>query len=159
SLAYMSLEQLEAIDPEHDRTPDSLDGRSDLFSLGVLLGELLTGERPYGQSSDGAGHIPRLNELIAARQHVPDCVSIDSVRDGWGLSEIIQRCLQPDRENRFSSGLELAQEIELCLQPDAKRLLSSSPTGWRSWARRFPVFGVTMLTLIPNLIGAVFNFL
>jgi serine/threonine protein kinase len=40
SLAYMSPEHLEAFDPGHERSPDELDGRTDLFSLAALLAEL-----------------------------------------------------------------------------------------------------------------------
>ena len=40
SLAYMSPEQLEACNPAHARSADELDGRSDLYSLGMVLWEL-----------------------------------------------------------------------------------------------------------------------
>ena len=47
TLAYMSPEQLEAYDPAHARQPEELDGRSDIYSLGVVLWELLTLRRPF----------------------------------------------------------------------------------------------------------------
>ena len=51
SLAYMSPEQLEACDPSHPRQPEDLDGRSDVYSLGVMLWELLTLRRPFAEDA------------------------------------------------------------------------------------------------------------
>jgi hypothetical protein len=51
SLAYMSPEQVEAYNPDHDRRPDELDGRSDVYSLGIVLWELLTGSRPFADEN------------------------------------------------------------------------------------------------------------
>ena len=80
-------------------------------------------------------------------------------REGLGLHEVLDRCLAPSPEQRFATGLELAHEIELCLEPDAKELLRRPVQGWRFTARQYPLLTVTMLTLIPNLVGAIFNFL
>ena len=53
SLAYMSPEQLEAFNPASAREAGDLDGRSDLYSLCIILWELLTGRRPF--RDDGLG--------------------------------------------------------------------------------------------------------
>ena len=50
SLVYMSPEQIEAYNPDHSRKPDELDGRCDIYSLGLVLWELLTGQRPSATS-------------------------------------------------------------------------------------------------------------
>ncbi|MCE5292281.1 MAG: serine/threonine protein kinase, partial [Nocardiaceae bacterium] len=65
SLAYMSPEQLEACHPDHLRSAGDIDTRSDLYSLGVVLWELLTGTRPFTDrsqtSTDGSELVAMLN--------------------------------------------------------------------------------------------------
>ena len=158
SLAYMSPEQLEAVTPSHQRTAESLDHRSDQFSLGILTWELLTGERPFPDDLDSSKRFPLLKNMIARRHCGPDPISSSS-REYLGLHNVLNRCLAPSPENRYPTCLELAHELELCLQPEAKELLSPAPGGWKSWVRNYPLLMVVILTLIPNLVGAVFNFL
>ena len=161
SLAYMSPEQLEACNPRHEREAASLDGRSDLFSLGVLLWELLTGERPFDDEKDPAGWATRLETMIERRQLGLDDHQRKSLHhtDAPGLDEVLPRCLAAQAADRYATGLELAHELDLCLQPDARQLLSGSASGWKRWARRWPVVTVALITVIPNIVAAIFNFL
>lgn len=54
SLSYMSPEQLEACHPGFDRSAEDLDTRSDLYSLAVVLWELLTGTKPFDDDTAGS---------------------------------------------------------------------------------------------------------
>ncbi|WP_342217064.1 serine/threonine-protein kinase [Nocardia neocaledoniensis] len=58
SLTYMSPEQLEAAHPAFPRTAADLDTRADIYSLGVLLWELLTGSKPFDDTA-GIGAVAR----------------------------------------------------------------------------------------------------
>ena len=73
SLAYMSPEQLEACDPAHSRQPEELDGRSDVYSLGVLLWELLTTRRPFAEDASAHtwSHGVGLDDQCAPRRRGP----------------------------------------------------------------------------------------
>lgn len=160
SLGYMSPEQLQACLAGHEQEVHRLDGRSDQFSLGILLWELLQGCRPFDDETRYCGWETRLMSM--SRQRLQGPVSLpekDEVTpDAPGLMPVLRRCLSPLASNRFGDGLELVRELELCLQPEARKLTSTTDRGWRRVARRFPLSTVTLLTVFPNLIAAVFNF-
>lgn len=160
SLAYMSPEQLEACNVEHERTPDSLDGRSDLYSLGILLWELLTGARPFRDEQVQAGWSATLEQMTARRRAGLDRAHLALVARNWppGLDQILERCLDPDTDRRHATGGELARHLELCLQPAARRLLSPPRADWRRVGRRHPIAGVVVAAILPNLVAAVFNY-
>lgn len=160
TVAYMSPEQLEACNPSHDRQPESLDGRSDLYSLAVMLWELLTGERPFTDEQLAAGWGATLAEMTARRRRGVDRDLAARVSRHWlpGLRDVLLRCLDPDLEKRPANGAALARQLELCLQPKAHTLLSPSVQNWRRMARRLPVAAVMFAAVFPNLIAAVFNY-
>lgn len=160
SLAYMSPEQLEACNPRHDRKADSLDGRSDLYSLGVLLWELLTGVRPFASEPVGAAWSQTLSEMAARRHAGVDRQAITAFARHWppGLESVLSQCLEPEPEKRFSSGAELAHQLEICLHPRTQQLLAPRSGSWRQIVRRYPVLSILLAACIPNLFAAVFNY-
>jgi serine/threonine-protein kinase len=93
--AYMSPEQAQA---------QSIDLRSDLFSLGIVLHEALTGQRLFSTSSP----------LETIRRIVEDPIrSPAKARPGvptW-ISEIVMRCLARDPRERFQSAADLSNEL------------------------------------------------
>ncbi len=93
---YMSPEQV---------TGAPVDGRSDLFSLGVVLFELLTGRRPFVGES--------LTEVSYKIVHEPAPVP-SQVRPGLppAFNPIILKLLEKKPENRYSRGLEVARALE-----------------------------------------------
>ena len=95
TLAYMSPEQVQG---------RPVDARTDVFSFGVLLYELLAGQRPFvGESTlDTASAILR-----------DDPTPVDQLRDDVPseLQEIVARCLAKQPAERFDSGQELHQAL------------------------------------------------
>ena len=103
---YMSPEQLGG---EH-----AIDGRSDLYALGVLGFTLLTGHPPFGGRT--------LRELSARHllQRVPELARL-APRAPAALVAAIERCLAKDPEARWSSGRELHEALERGTGLDWKR--------------------------------------
>lgn len=99
--AYMSPEQAMG------KTGEGLDGRADLYSLGVVMYEMLTGELPIQAESEVQmliGQISTAPEPIRARRpELPD-----------GIGAVVMRCLEKDPARRPASGAALIAQIENC---------------------------------------------
>jgi eukaryotic-like serine/threonine-protein kinase len=94
--AYMS--------PEHVRG-DDLDARADIFALGLLLYEMATGKQAFGGKTGGA-----IIEAILTR--APVAVRTVNPQIPEHLEEIINRCLEKNREKRYQSAAEVRADLQ-----------------------------------------------
>jgi eukaryotic-like serine/threonine-protein kinase len=93
--AYMSPEQLNG---------DAVDGRSDLFSLGVILYTVLTGYRPFQGNS-----ALTVSYKVVNRDPIPATVLNTELPPG--LDYIIARAMAKDPDQRYQSGREMARDL------------------------------------------------
>ena len=158
SLAYMSPEQLEACDPAQTRKPEDLDGRSDVYSLAVLLWELLVGQRPFADELAAGDWGRTLSRMTAQRKAGVDPAAIALLPAGApaGLRETLLAALAGDRETRTASAADFARGLELSLIPRAQRLLGSIGTR-RLSARRFPITTLVAAGVVPNVVMSGLN--
>ena len=157
SLAYMSPEQLEAYSPAYDRQPDTLDGRSDLYSLGVLLWELLTGRRPFHDTKSEAGPVKMIDEMIERRRNGPPEVEPPA----WvapRILDVLRKCLSLNPDDRFQSGGEFAAQLELCRHPKAHDLLVPPKDSLRRKLVPWSGLIVMLILMAPNVAAGIFNF-
>ena len=101
--AYMSPEQAEG---------RAVDARSDVFSLGGVLYEMLTGRRPFEGGSE-------LSLLSAILRDTPPAVRSLAPRVDPRLEALVERCLAKDRDARYPSALALLPDLEACLDREA----------------------------------------
>jgi eukaryotic-like serine/threonine-protein kinase len=120
---YMSPEQLRK---------KSLDSRSDLFSLGLVLYEMATGRRAFNE--EGSHSTPRV--LAPA----PRPLAETSGRPRF-LDAIISRAMEEDRERRFQTASEMRRELE-----QVRDRMHRPGRGYPG----FPVLGLLLLALTAS---------
>jgi serine/threonine protein kinase len=104
---YMSPEQVRGT---------TLDARSDLFSLGIVLFEMLTGEVPFHARSP----VETMNAILI--DEPPDIGAlVSSIPEA--VEELVWRCLEKDPARRFSS----ARDLAFALESAAKSVTSATP--------------------------------
>jgi len=94
--SYMSPEQAAGED---------LDGRSDVFALGITLFEISTGQRLFKRELE----LETLAAVIDCEVPAPSLLMPDYDPE---LERIVFRCLHPDRDQRYQSASELQQELQ-----------------------------------------------
>jgi|CZKU01.1.fsa_nt_gi serine/threonine-protein kinase len=97
-IAYMSPEHIGGVE---------LDGRSDIFSLGVVLYEALTGQRMWGTPTRDVNIVKRLvtGDVPASPKSILPGLPED-------IDRICKRALAVDRDNRYTSALEMQKDLE-----------------------------------------------
>ncbi|MGF0314674.1 serine/threonine-protein kinase [Nocardia fluminea] len=164
SLAYMSPEQLEACHPGLARSAADLDTRSDIYSLGVVLWELLTGAKPFDDNTaaaEGRGDETTLESMLERRTGGVDPAAQDRVPANCptALRRVLLTCLDPDRSGRWADGAVLAKQFDLCLDARARDLVDPPPRSWRMQWRKWPLLVMVMAIGIPNALASWYNIL
>lgn len=99
---YMAPEQVLAT-----REGATVDGRADLFALGVVLWELLAGRRLREQGDD----LSALMDLLQLETPIPPLASVAEGVDE-GLAKIVDRAVQKRPENRYSTAHEMRRDLD-----------------------------------------------
>jgi hypothetical protein len=168
SLSYMSPEQLMACRPEHTQDAANLDTRSDIYSLAVVLWELLTGLKPFDDSAaqaaraDSAGSVgdtTALELMLTTRAQgiSPAALAALPANCPVALRRVLLKALNVDRDQRWASGAELAEQLQLCLDPRARDLVDPPARSWRLRVRPFMLPIGSLAILIPNLLVGAYN--
>ena len=140
TIGYMSPEQVRG---------GVADPRSDIFSLGVLLHEMLSGQRTFSgdTAADVMSGILRQDppELPVAERHIPPA-----------LARIVNRCLEKNPAARFQSARDLAFALEALTAPSSS---ASSVVRARRYRRTadavsLPVAGMAVLLVAILAAGA-----
>jgi serine/threonine-protein kinase len=112
-LSYMAPEQLRGA---------PVSRQSDIYAAGVVLWELLTGERLFAADNEGAllakvleGRVLPPSRYLPTSQ--PPNMNADFLRTVEALDQVTLRALQTDPEKRFATAREMAIALERCVGP------------------------------------------
>jgi serine/threonine protein kinase len=145
TLAYMAPEVIESLLNDQGRAARRFDPRCDVYSLGVVLYELLTGRLPFK---------PADAERLALNAYEPwlDCKRVPELplaSGAWGvetgLAAIVQKCIAFDPAERFSDAASLAQAL--------REYLSGGAVVQRIAKRKRRELVLALLALAASMIG------
>ncbi len=156
TLAYMAPEQLAAFGGVAEQPP--VGQRSDLYALGLVLAEALTGKPP--PTGDPAAEGLQLvlgmwNErrtdpddwLAAHRSAVPPAV--------W---RVLRRCLAFDPAGRYDTALQLAAALRGAADQLDRQAAVPPPSRLVRDVVRRPLLWLVVLTFLPHVVGSLVNF-
>jgi Tfp pilus assembly protein PilF len=113
TIQYMSPEQARGLD---------IDGRSDLFSLGIVLYEIATGHTPFHGATPGVV----FEQIFSGVPPPPSEVASGVVPD---FDRIVFRALEKDRELRYQSAADLRADLKRLRKATASGLVPAEPSG------------------------------
>jgi eukaryotic-like serine/threonine-protein kinase len=134
TVGYMSPEQARG---------QPTDARTDIFSLGVILYEMLTGARPFAGNSD-------VDVLAAILRETPTPISRKGLRIPPEVERLTLHCLEKDPASRFQSAGEVAVAIE-GLASGSSRAFVLSQLGTKPRAQVVRAVGVSSVVLLSAI--------
>ncbi len=138
---YMSPEQVRGL---------TTDQRSDIFALGVVLYEMVTGKRAFKRPTSA-------DTMSAILHEEPEPISRVVTGVSAGLERVIYHCLEKLPEQRFQSASDLAFALEALSDPAIAALAGAPPNG-KGKGRRVP-FAAVAATLALLAAGVLAYFL
>src|SRR4051812_14677265 len=112
----MAPEHLAAFHPDSGASRDLVDERSDIYSLGVVLFELLTGKALSESANDTRLTLELISRLEQERRQEPPMMRDQQPAIPEVTERAVRRCLDPNPTRRYQRAAELSQVLDGCRQ-------------------------------------------
>ena len=157
TFAYMSPEHLDAFNPGDDTRHEAVTAQSDLYSLVLVLQQLLEGRIAFPLFSKKGSLVETLKAMAADRRVMAPVCNRGLPRARMTLERTIGRCLEAEPADRFASGAELAAQLDGCCRlREAQRQLPIVPRIF-SPILRHPFIWLMVLVVFPQLVASAVN--
>jgi serine/threonine protein kinase len=142
TLPYMAPEQLRATNQERGAAPSLVNVRSDIFSLGLIVGELLTGVHPFGPFPRKASSQQFRAQMLERQRSGPRSLRQTNPLVDKRLAQLIERCLAFDPSARPQSADELAAGLR------RSQSWFSRTSGWTARHVRVALLAISLLLVV-----------
>jgi serine/threonine protein kinase len=137
TVAYMAPEQLRGKPVDH---------RSDIFSVGAILYEMLAGRRAFRGETE-------VDTITAVLRETPPEIDLEQAGIPVSFQQIVRHCLEKDPEKRFQSARDLGFALETLTPASGERVANRFPPEWRTKALPWALSGVLLTALLLLLLG------
>ncbi len=155
TIAYMAPEHLRAAISRDSASMMLVDHRSDVYSLGLVLYEMLTGASPFERATNATMSPSHLTTILTERERTVPSLKRNAKLDiPWSLESIVRKTLAPEPKDRYETAAQLSEDLNRFLE-DQTLKFAPELSRWeqaQKWVRRHPRLKTTALVTFAALL-------
>ncbi len=157
TFAYMAPEHMDAFNPGDPTGHDAVTAKSDMYSLGLVLQQLLEGRPSFPKIDRKAKMSDTLRAMADDRRRCAPACKSHTPSARMTLERTICRCIAPNPEDRFASGAELAAQLDGCRRMREAELKLPKLSRTFTPILRHPFLWLVILVMLPQIAGSIVN--